>query len=186
MKDAELSPNWLDRIRARFAEKSKPSADDWSAALASERGSFATFLGMTLTDARLLGYAIGDTVLFVIWPSGKITMHPEMAAHRFNEQPALLCSRPGLSAFDDTRLAFENARFILRAPPGGWRSTRLVAVTDALGEWITRAEEPPARRLRLEFLAGLRTHASFEAWTKRCIAAGHVRRDDCALLVIDL
>ena len=182
--ETRILPQLADRTRARSAESSNYSAHDWGPPL-RQIGAVCDILGMTPTNTRLVAAQLA-TGSVCHRPSGEITMHPEMAARHFSERPSLLCSRPHLSAFDDTHLAFEGSRFVLKVPPHGWKSTRLVAVTDALAEWIARAKGPTKRRVRLERLAGLRTAISFEAFVTRFIATGRVRRDDCALLVVDL
>lgn len=186
MHDTNVGPEWLDRARARFAARSAPPEDDWAAAHAADRGSFATFLGVTVTDARLVVHAIGDTVLFVIGPDAQLAMFPAMAPDDFSGEPLLLCSLAGRGAFQDTDEAFSDAQFTVEAPPGGWGGTRLVAATDALADWIVRAGGPADQLAGLEQLAAQKDRAGFEDWAAQAIADGRLRRDDCAVLVIGL
>ncbi len=177
---------WLRAARDRFGAGAAAPVDDWAAAHATERGSFATFLGIAITGPQIVVHAIGDTVLFVITPDGELAMFPDLPPEAFRHDPALLCSRPGRSAFDDSDDAFAASVFTLPVPARGWAGTRLLAMTDALAEWVAGAAAAGARRQRLDELAGLLDGEAFRLWAGAAIAAGQVRRDDCALLTIRL
>ena len=186
MVDTNLSSDWLDAARDRYTAKSAPPTDDWAAAHAFDRGSFATFLGLTITDATIMVHAIGDTVLFVVTPDGQLSMFPKMEVGDFARNPVLLCSRAGRGAFPDNDEAFSNAELVMNAPLGGWEGTRLIAVTDALAEWVVGSQETTQWLARLDQTAGHRDGGSFRAWARDAIALGEVRRDDCAVLMVRL
>lgn len=177
---------WLWAARDRFAAAATAPADDWAAAHAAERGSFATFLGIAITGPQIVVHAIGDTALFVITADGGLAMLPDLAPEAFRHDPALLCSRPGRSAFDDSDAAFAAAVFTLPVPAAGWAGTRLLAMTDALAEWVAGAADAAERRRRLEEMATPQDGAAFDLWAGEAIASGQVRRDDCALLTLRL
>ena len=186
MRDINVGPDWLERARTRFAALSKPAEDDWAAVLASDRGSYATFLGLTLTASGLVVHAIGDTVLFAVWPDTQLTIYPQLSHADFAGEPVLLCSVAGRGAFPDTEDAFSDRQFTVPAPSGGWAGTKLMAVTDALAEWVLRVDGDAERLERLAQLDRHRDRASFDAWVAEAIAAGDLRRDDCSALVISL
>ena len=186
MSDIYLGPVWLERARERFAARSTPTKDDWSAILASDRGSYATFLGLTITASGLVVHAIGDTVLFVVQPDSQLTMYPQLSKADFANEPVLLCSIAGRGAFPDTEDAFAERHFTLPAPGGGWFGTKLVAVTDAIAEWVVHAEGTANRIERLEELVRHRDRDAFDVWVAEAIAIGDLRRDDCSVLVIGL
>jgi hypothetical protein len=186
MRDINVGPDWLERARARFAARSAPPEDDWAAVLASDRGSYATFLGLTVTESGLIVHAIGDTVLFAVWPGSELTMYPQLSLDGFSAEPVLLCSVAGRGAFPDTYEAFLDRQFWVSAPSSRWAGTQLIAVTDALAEWVLRAEEGVERIERLAQLVGHRDRASFDAWVSEAIVAGDLRRDDYAVLVVGL
>jgi hypothetical protein len=186
MRDTNVGPDWLEHARARFAACATPAEDDWAAILASDRGSYATFLGLTVTISFLVVHAIGDTVLFALTPGSQLTIYPQLSRADFAAQPVLLCSVAGRGAFPDTEEAFSARQFALPTPSGGWSGTRLIAVTDALAEWVVSAELNAERVERLEKLARHRDRVSFDTWVAEAIAAGHLRRDDCSVLVISL
>jgi hypothetical protein len=185
MKDINVGPEWLEVARARFVARTYPPEDDWAAVNASDRGSFATFLGFTVTVTTLLAHGIGDTVLFVLTPDHCISLFPKLSVADFNRDPALLCSRAGRSAFPETEASFSEGEFRLRSPPHGWAGTYLVALTDALAEWVIRGEDDTARWLRLKHIAS-RTRDAFDTWIAEAIDTGQLRRDDCSALVIGL
>ena len=184
--DSNPGPDWLLAARDRFIARSAPPAADWAAAHAWERGNFATFLGIAITGPQIIVHAIGDTALFVIAPDGEVAMVPDMAGDAFRHDPVLLCSRAGCGAFDDTEAAFAAAEVIIAAPATGWGGTRLLAMTDALAEWVASAADAAGRLLRLDEMARQQDGESFRLWAAEAIASGQVRRDDCALLTIRL
>ena len=184
--DAAVSPEWLQAARDRFAAASAPPVEDWAAAHAVDRGNFATFLGLAITEAHIVVHAIGDSALFVIAPDGQVDMVPDIAGDAFRRDPVLLCSRAGRGAFVDTEAAFAVAETTIRVPDAGWEGTRLLAMTDALAEWVAGAADPDERRRRLDDLAGPPDGDAFRLWVSERIASGAVRSDDCALLMIGL
>jgi hypothetical protein len=185
IRNTNFGIDWLSSARAQFADRFGPPADDWAASHAWDRGSFATFLGITLTQERLVAHGVGDTILFVVAGS-KIQIWPEVEADDFSASPALLCSHPGRSAFNDTESAFDKATQIVDAPTGGWGGTRLIVATDALAEWVIRAVTPDERLSRLDSISSHVDHAEFAGWVSDAISAGDVRRDDCAVVVVEL
>lgn len=186
MRSINVGPDWLEHARARFAARSTPAENDWAAILASDRGSYATFLGLTVTASGLVVHAIGDTVLFVVQPESQLTIYPQLSHADFVGEPVLLCSVAGRGAFPDTEDAFSDRQFTLPAPSGGWPGSKLIAVTDALAEWVVRVEGSAGQIERLEELTRHQDRASFDAWVTEAIAVGDLRRDDCSVLVINL
>lgn len=185
IRNTNCGVDWLNSARTRFADHFGPAADDWAAAHAWDRGSFATFLGITLTEARLVAYGIGDTVLFLT-SGDKLQMWPDLRQEDFTASPALLCSHPGRSAFNDTDEAFEGASRIFAAPSGGWKGTRVTVATDALAEWVIRAVTPDDRRSRLDSISCHADQTAFAEWVSEAISTGEVRRDDCGIVVVEL
>lgn len=186
MRDTNVGPDWLEHARARFAARSLPPDDDWAASHASSRGSFATFLGCTITDAAMVVHAVGDTVVFLVAADGQVSMCPQMAPEDFSGEPSLLCSIANRSAFADDDQAFADAQFTIPAPPEGWTGTRLVVLTDALAEWVVRSADAAEKLAKLDLLASQPDLASFEAWVGHSIATAQVRRDDCTMLLVGL
>ena len=186
IRNTNFGADWLDVARTRFSDTFRPSENDWAAAHGWDRGSFATFLGFTLTRERLVTHGVGDTILFLV-SEDKIRIWPEMGEHDFTSSPALLCSHPGRSAFDDTEIAFEKATHHFVAPVGGWPAgTRLIVATDALAEWVIRALSHEDRLSRLNLISCHTDHAAFARWVSDAISGGEVRRDDCAIVVVEL
>jgi len=70
--------------------------------------------------------------------------------------------------------------------PADWSGTTLIAVTDALAEWVVRADGHAEQVDRLEELVRHRERASFDTWVADAIAVGDLRRDDCSVLVVSL
>ncbi|MCC7283097.1 MAG: hypothetical protein IT556_11985 [Acetobacteraceae bacterium] len=182
--DNDLRSDWLARVRHCYADRRRPADADWLGVLAFERGSFATFLGVSIGEERIVVHAIGDSVLFVVAPDAPVRMEPALSPTEFAARPTLLCSAPGIGAFADDDAAFDAARTIIPRPEGGWQGTRLLAVTDALAAWIVaREDESLARISELEGIAGA---PAFRDWCARAIAERRVRYDDCAMLAVTL
>lgn len=184
--DARPGADWLAAARERFSTRAAPPDDDWAASHAAGRGSFATFLGIAIAGPQIVVHAIGDSALFVIAPDGAVAMVPDMAGDDFRHDPVLLCSRAGCGAFADTDEAFAAAECTIAAPAGGWDGTRLLAMTDALAEWVAGAADAAGRLARLDELAAPLDGESFRLWAGEVIASGQVRNDDCAVLMIRL
>jgi hypothetical protein len=187
MRNANVGADWLETARLRYARRAPVvDDDDWSSTYAAERGSFATFLGLTLTDVALKGYAIGDSVVFVVTADEKVVTYPDLTVSNFSEPPKLLCSRPGRSAFDDSEESFSNSEFHVLVPEGGWQGTVLIAATDAVAQWVVGAVDDTERISRLRLISRHRDNASFEAWISEAINLGQIKHDDCSVLIVDL
>jgi hypothetical protein len=186
MRDPYFGPDWLEVVRMRFSATSAPPSDDWSAAHAFDRGSFASFLGFTITPQLIKIHAVGDTVLFVIRPNERIVMIPDIKSEDFGRDPILLCSRPNRSAFPDDDEAFEMATYLVDAPALGWAGTRLVAVSDALAEWIARSQDDVGKIAKLSELSGISDRKEFLDWVLKAVADRRVRNDDCTVLKLNL
>jgi hypothetical protein len=112
-------------------------------------------------------------------------MIPNMKFEDFSEDPVLLCSKTGLGAFEENDDSFVTATSFVSAPFDGWGGTRLVAVTDALAEWVVCPDDD-GRETRLREVSNIRDRREFVAWVDKQVAEGHVRSDDCTVLVLDL
>ncbi len=185
MRDIGVGADWLSLARSSFADRSAPPAEDWAALLASDRGSYATFLGFNMADTSLAVYGIGDTILFIVGPDERLEIWPDVSHADFSREPVLLCSKPGRGAFPDTDEAFEETRKLITREPEEWAGTRLIALTDALAEWVIRADSDAERITRLDAIARHRDRASFDAWVAEAIADDDLQRDDCTVLIVE-
>lgn len=186
LSDPHPGARWLAAARHYYSVRHPLPPSDWLAHHAAERGSFATLLGVTITTHHIVVHAIGDTAIFILRSGEPPIMYPSLSAEHFRQPPSLLCDRPGRSAFPETDEAFDAARHVHPVPDGGWRGTQLIILTDALAEWVVLAESEDEQMNRLREAADHRTRQAFVDWAASAIESGRVRRDDCAVLALEL
>jgi hypothetical protein len=181
--DPRVGLDWLLEARREFEAAALPGEDDWLGIGAYERGSFATFLGFTINDAGVDGYAIGDSVLF-IQSATELRFAPSLEAKDFSLNPTLLSTHAGLGAFSDEQSAFEAAGFHFAREGGSWGGVRILAMTDALALTVLEADGE-GRHAQLEELSSFEDQAAFERFVRSRIADGKLRMDDTTLLVVE-
>ncbi len=172
---------WLDAVRRRFYARAKPDNSDWLGEIAFDKGSHSTLLGFTLQQNGINGFALGDTILFVVAPSGATRHFPQIEPKDFDDDPVLLSSHARRGAFAETEDAFEKHRFELPAPAEGWEGWRIIAMTDALALWVIRGgiETPLAE------LCAIATKQAFNDLIAAMIDAKEMNYDDATLLIIE-
>ena len=94
---------WVAQVADGFQSASEAVSDtSWYASDASRRGSFATFVGVTLMSgangARFVGVQVGDACLFHTRGDQLITALPTRDPEGFNSTPDLL----GSSAYEES------------------------------------------------------------------------------------
>lgn len=133
--DGDLDPSdddalatWLAERRERWAERNTVDGDTpFYVQAATERGSWATLLGVAIApDHTWSALAIGDSCLFHVRDDQLVSAFPIDRADAFDNHPPLVpTSGEGLDGMSPAR-----ATGCLE--PGD----ALVAVTDALAEWL--------------------------------------------------
>jgi serine/threonine protein phosphatase PrpC len=169
---------WVNQVVELYATRHDPANLNWSKQAAFERGSFATLLAIHIrngaTKAEVL--AIGDSLAVLGTDGAFCASFPYTSADQFKAEPLLISTRHdcnnGLFEADPSRFraTWELSPF----------SSKLMAMTDALGAWLLAEPET-----RFHILASLRSRAAFAKLieTERC--AGHMRRDDTTLLILE-
>lgn len=138
---ATAMAEWIERSRATAQQSDGDSPAAWWNEAGSEKGAFATLLGVTIelnggtAVARLM--SVGDCCCFVVRDGSVQASLPYEDASQFGSHPALLGS---LSGRQVTPLW---AQFELA--PGD----RLVLASDAVAEWILTERERTAHVVRL-------------------------------------
>lgn len=163
-----------ESIRSYEAACDPPSLS-WSKQAAFERGSFATLIGLELRNHLLRIVAFGDSII-VGWPiAGEINSFPYSTAEEFDQRPLLLSTRMDANTFALQRQLVRASTTLWPLAPG----TVLLAMTDALGQWLLqRNAEQEAR----QSLATIRTVEQLQQIVSTERAAGTMRRDDTTLL----
>ena len=174
---------------------------DWDADYWVERGAFAAFLGLVLTDFPLsLGegpavrasyrwqaVAIGDTCLFHTRHSVLLGAFPLARSDQFGNRPQLVGSRMPTAAV--------SRRQCLWSDGCGQSGDRLWAMTDALAKWcLTEAEAggDPWRELESAILPSPSGRGaggegdSFTPWIESLRDSGRLLNADVTLLAIPL
>jgi hypothetical protein len=126
------------------------------------------------TQAEVL--AIGDSLAVLGTDGVFCASFPYTSAEQFKAQPLLISTRHdcnnGLLGTDPSRF-----RAVWELSP---LSSKLMAMTDALGAWLLA--EPEAR---FHILASLRSRAAFTKLIDTERSAGRIRRDDTTLLILE-
>ncbi len=163
------------RARRDFGQ-SAAGPRDWLAERARARGSWSTALLVEIGRGgrSLRASAIGDSCLFVLDGLELAASFPLETAAAFSNTPDLVADRATPDGDEPPR--FRSAVFALAA----LRRPALLLATDALAAHLLSSED---RRGLLRFLVSA-TMADFEAWARREMADGRLRRDDLSLLWI--
>jgi hypothetical protein len=177
-RDPDIRPGWLDHARTDFRDALKISEDDWSAAEAFDRGSFATFLGLSILEEQLHVFAVGDTVLFVLDGEERLDCFPPVSPETFVSDPVLLSSHGNRPSFEETDENFGAAKSDCQAGP------HILIATDALAAWIVGDGGPSRIRERALLLTRMEKSAAFREFVEQQRANGRMRIDDTTLLII--
>jgi hypothetical protein len=187
MRDPEFGSEWLGAARSRFWQSVVPApADDWSAPLAFERGSFATFLGVTILPECIIGHAVGDSVLFVVDGEKTVRQFPLMDSPDFKRDPVLLGSHPGVGLFDESDEGFCTGRIRLDIDVAKRETIRLIAATDAIAEWLVGEGSEQGLLERLVHVSEIKSTSQFHEFVGKARSSGTMRRDDCTVLVVEI
>ncbi|WP_442869298.1 protein phosphatase 2C domain-containing protein [Bradyrhizobium sp. CCBAU 11357] len=185
LRDINFGSDWIVGARHRYNAGRKVDLDDWSAQHASERGSSATLLGLTISPTNIVAHGVGDTTMFICNGSQNFTTFPAEPSGGYGNSPELLCSDSAQSRISETDDFFLRHTLVHPAPAIGWYGTTLIVVTDSLAAWIV--EGPVEDRwLRLNELCAVRDRDAFQALCVGAMERRSLRKDDFALLVIEL
>jgi hypothetical protein len=177
-RDPDIRAEWLEHARTDFRDTLKISEDDWSAAEAFERGSFATFLALSILDDQLRVFAVGDTVLFVLDGEQRIECFPTVSPETFASDPILLSSHRNRISFDETD---ESLALAASECPDG---SLILIATDALAAWIVGDGGHSEMHKRARRLAAFRQSTAFRDFVEQERSEGGMRVDDTTLLII--
>jgi hypothetical protein len=120
-----LGRGWLKYVRSRPLP--------WHAEEKVLEGSFATLLGVTVSERHWRAIAVGDTCLFHVRDGAMLSSFPYTASAEFSASPVLVCTaaRSAQSMTDAIRLAEGELR----------AGDVIVMATDGLAEWLLRSVE---------------------------------------------
>jgi hypothetical protein len=120
-----LGKRWLDWVRRRPLP--------WHAEEKLRDGSFATLLGVTVTNEGWQAIAIGDTCLFQVRDGALLSSFPYASSEEFAARPILASTRAeaSYSIPDSIRLARGELQ----------DRDMLVMATDGLAQWLLRSVE---------------------------------------------
>lgn len=152
---------WEEAVRPRLAGL------PWYAAAKADEGAFAALLGLAVDPGGAWhALSVGDACLFHLRDEEVLASWPFEDADAFTNRPALLATRPDVSAPPVAERA------------GRWRSgDAFLLATDALAAWLLRTDPADAR---------MWDAARFEARVAEGRADGTLRNDDITLLVLEV
>lgn len=171
-----VTPDWLSGCIAEFNSHHDRATLPWHKEAAFDRGSFASLLGVTFTDAAIKIDAVGDSIAALCDGATHIDTFPYKMPEQFDQAPMLLCTDAAKNPFfNEGNL---NGEHVCRWPLEGLQSPRLLCMTDALGHWLLSSEDTDAAsRLLL-----LDSEGAFAEFVTAEREAGNLRRDDTTLL----
>jgi hypothetical protein len=136
----------VDQCGMQWAQEVMARPLSWFAEEKAQRGSFATLLGLSLSQSgkgreggRWTALAVGDSCLFQVRDHQLVTAFPVEGADSFGYHPLLLSTIP------ERNQAIWAQQSQLRKV-GEWRrGDRFFLMSDALAEWFLRAVESEAQ-----------------------------------------
>jgi hypothetical protein len=120
-----LGRSWLKYVRSRPLP--------WHAEEKVLEGSFATLLGVTVSEGHWCAIAVGDTCLFHVRDGAMLSSFPYTASAEFSARPVLVCTAAwaAQSMADAIHLAEGELR----------TGDVIVMATDGLAQWLLRSVE---------------------------------------------
>ena len=180
--DLSRWPSSLAAVQKRWDMDVRARKLDWDADYWVEKGAFAAFLGVVLTQnvCQWQAVAVGDTCLFHTRNSALLRAFPLDHSDQFGSRPQLVGSRmPAVAAGQRQRLWSDG---------GGQSGDRLWAMTDSLAKWCLAEHETggdPWRELE-SLLASPQEGDYFTPWIEGIRDSGRLLNDDVTLLAIPL
>jgi Protein phosphatase 2C len=149
----------------------------WSDLGAFERGSFATFLGVSLVGDRLKVLAVGDSLMTIHGREEQLTF-PFTSAEQFNNRPTLFSTARAANHFYKPSQLRAKTHFHVVHP-----GDRVFLMTDAIGAWFLSQNERDEARGLLESLS---TADLFQQWIDSERQNKRIRNDDTTLIHLEV
>lgn len=171
----------LQELGNDWTEYAGQSSETWWLEEKLRQGSFATFLGLELSNgdgcATWKTTSVGDSCFFVIRGGRVIRRGPLSVVEEFQSAPYLVGTSPGANT--------ELASRIVRHSGTLERSDEIVLATDALAQWIfgklDQSELWPVPNSAIDGPL-----ADFRAWIDSLRSSGQMRNDDVTLLSVSI
>jgi hypothetical protein len=166
---------WLEQSRLEWSSWERNVAEKdlpWFTRDKLREGSFATFLGIAITESSWHAFACGDSCLFVVRDDALLDAFPLEHSQRFDNAPDLVPS---------TRSIPVEA---LRTHTGEILGDRLYLASDALACWFLadteRGEKPWVA------LDGIQSEQDLEIFVSEERQRHAMRNDDVTLISIEM
>lgn len=168
--------DWVSASIAEFNSHHDRATMPWHKEASFDRGSFASLLGITFSDAAIQIDAIGDSIAALCDGTVCVDSFPYKAPEQFDQAPLLLSTDAAKNPFfSDGALSSD---LVCRWPLGDLQSPRLLCMTDALGHWLLSSQDADATAR----LFSLDDDGAFAAFVAAEREVGKLRRDDTTLL----
>lgn len=160
--------SWAGRLAETWRHRTAVAEDaPYYIKHAQERGSFATFLGVTVnSEGRYDAIAVGDTCMFVVRETEMLEAFPVTDADAFGFSPDLVATNDPATVLKHTSGQLEFGDILLGA-------------TDATSEWVLRSATVGDVRPILALTAPI---DAAEAAVTAAHQAGAIRNDDVAVV----
>jgi hypothetical protein len=175
---------WLPAAQRRWLDEMKHVNIPWYGEDQFQQGSFATFLGIVLSDdetnCRWHAVAVGDSCLFHTRENDLLNAFPMQKSSAFSSLPQLVGSRSSVKVISDKRSVY--------AEGSALTNDRLWLTSDALSKWcLAELEEGrPLWQELSDFLAPSTSQEQFADWIDRLRSERGMQNDDVTLVIIDV
>ena len=179
INDPNVSRDWLRAAVVEYQSAYDRETMPWMQQGAFDRGSFATLLGVSLSNdlqlARII--AVGDSILALVDRRQVVRTIPYMQSDDFDRSPNLISTNPAENDFLDDEF-ISNAWHEINL--SSYDEPFFLLMTDALGRWLI--DRPDTERVSI--LLDIQNHETFFCFVERERADGRLKRDDTTLVVI--
>ena len=168
--------SWIEACQREWSRWQKGLAQrqlPWFTREKLRHGSFATFLGVVLTDREWHAFACGDSCLLVVRDDSFIDSFPIEHSEHFDNTPSLVASsRPTVP--DLLRLRTGDAQI----------GDRIYLASDALAQWFLATAEQGDRPWTI--LDAIDSDEAFEALVGDERQHGRLRNDDVTMVALEV
>lgn len=179
--DTCFSFKWVQQALSRYVGDVNYDSLSWSKQAAFDRGSFATLLGVELSDdgSAVNILAVGDSVAFQVFEGELKASFPYTTPEEFDARPRLLSTVAAHNAFlNDPATPIDALRTTWTVKPGD----HIYLATDAVAQWIMQERDSGLNAV--QELYNIQKQEDFELLVVNLRQQRRMRLDDSTLVCI--
>jgi hypothetical protein len=178
VQNPDITCDWVQSAALEVRTRYNRDAMPWMQQAAYDQGSFATLLGLELTQdasaARV--FAVGDSLLAFVDGVELVRTIPLIHPDDFDRSPSLISTNPAENIYlDADALANASTQIHLASHEHPF----LLLMSDALGRWLLEGPQD-----RASTLLTIGSENEFVDFVKCEREAGRLKRDDTTMIVI--